>query len=133
MAASVTQSPSGEVIITPDSTVASDNVIVGGPIGVPRSRGSRHRVLVDLNGATGYTIKCRLKPAAIPVADLSFTLAQCPTTVMYPRNSTSATAADAALSDMVAYDVITDGDDLVVNIATSTPSGTPKIYVRAIV
>lgn len=133
MAAAVTQSPSGEIIITPDPAVASDNVRIGGPLGVPRSRGSRHRVIVDLNGATGYTVKCRLYPAAIPTADVSFTLAQALTTILYPRNSTTATAADASLSDMVEYDVITDGDDLIVNIATSSPSGTPKIYVRPVV
>lgn len=133
MAATVTQSPSGEVIITPDSSLAADYVVVGGPVGVPRSRGSRHRVIVDMNGATGYAVKCRLKPAAIPVNMLSFTLAQCPTTVYWPRNDTAATAADADMSDMVEYDVVTDGDDLVVAITTSTPSGgPPNIYIRSI-
>lgn len=133
MAATKIQLPSGEFVITPDSSVASDQVRIGGPDGVPKSRGSRHRVIVDFNGATGYTVKARLFPRSVPVGDLSFALTAALTTVYYPRNDTAATAADAAMADMTAYDVVTDGDDLVIDIATSSPSGgPPKIYVRAI-
>lgn len=132
MSATVVQHPSGEHIITLSSD-ASDNIVIGGPVGVPQSRGSRHRVFVDMNGATGYTVKCRLIPRGVKVADLSFAIGSALTTVMYPRNSTTATAADDALVDMTAYDIVTDGDALVVNVATSSPSGGPPVvYVRPI-